>query len=309
MPDLDDAHRSILNDFAVYEMNSNPAGIGNECTHWIYAALFEARALDNDRTLGISQTGANYTWGRRVGPDQVLSGDIAQFDDFKNTFFLYQSTGSNFPILTSTQVRGPKHTGMVFIHPSNGVYYQMESHLHHTGIAHMTIRGNPIYYESFAIALSQTELEQIKKTPAWTASVDTNDIEDMLDRIDWASLRDQYSLELKQAQHLVKRLKINPSATITKPNGDDIACLLVVQAEGSLRFYRAQASPARLGMSDDQLAEEKANLIHMMIKSGRKGGSPTEDEYGGDNKKERVYEQRFDWSYPSPSPSLRPTLP
>lgn len=300
MADLDTAHRGILTDFAVYEMKSNPAGIGNECTQWIYAALFEARALDHDRALGIAQSGAHYTWGRLVDADKVQRGDIAQFHHFKNTFFIYQTTSSGFSKRTSTQVRGPNHTGMVLTLPSNGAYYQLESHLHHPGIARMTIRGNTIYYESFAIALSSDELTQIKKTNDWPDSVDTNDIEDMLERVDWVGMRDRYSIDLKQAEHLVKKLNINLATPIKKPNGDDIACLLVVHAEGYLRFSSPQASSARLGMSDDQLASEKANLIHMMIKTGRKGGSAKEDEYAGDNKKERLYEHRFDWSYPGP---------
>src|SRR5215472_7913526 len=148
MAELDNDHRRILTDFAIYQMKSNPAGIGNECTHWIYAALFEARALDHDRALGISQTGAHFTWGRLVDRDKVQRGDIAQFHGFKNTFFIYQTTSSGFSKLTSTQVRGPNHTGMVLTLPSTGAYYQLESHLHHPGIARMTIRGNTIYYES-----------------------------------------------------------------------------------------------------------------------------------------------------------------
>jgi hypothetical protein len=300
MAEIDAAHRRILTNFAVYQMNSNPAGIGNECTHWIYAALFEARALESDRGLGISQTGAHYTWGRQVDPDQVQRGDIAQFHHFKNTFYLYQKTSTGVTTLTSDQVRGPNHTGMVFTVPKNGTYYQMESHLHHTGIPRMTVRGNTIYYDSFAIALSASELAQIKGTTTWPATVDTTDIEDMLERIDWVGMRDDHAMDLKPADLLVKKLNHNLSAPVTKANGDDIACLLVVHADGYLRFSSPQASTARLGMNADQLANEKAQLIHMMIVSGRRGGSKDEDQYGGDNKKQRLYDHRFDWSYPRP---------
>jgi hypothetical protein len=300
MAEVDDAHRRTLTAFGVYQMNSNPAGIGNECTHWIYAALFEARALDSDRTLGISQSGPHYTWGRLVDADKVQRGDIAQFHHFKNTFFLFQNTSSGFSALTSVQVRGPNHTGMVFTVPRDGTYYQLESHLHHPGIARMTVRGNTIYYESFAIALSAADLAQIKNTPVWPAGIKTDDIEDMLERISWVGMRDKHSMDLKAADQLVKRLKHKLSAPITQANGDDIACLLVVHADGYLKFSSPQASPARLGMSDSQIADEKAHLIHTMIKSGRHGGSATEDEYGGDNKKQRLYDHRFDWSYPQP---------
>ncbi len=67
MTDIDSSHRRILTRFGVYQMTNNPAGIGNECTHWIYAALFEARALDHDKALKIGQGGIPYTWGRPVG--------------------------------------------------------------------------------------------------------------------------------------------------------------------------------------------------------------------------------------------------
>src|SRR6266849_3785461 len=61
MTDIDSSHRRILTRFGVYQMTNNPAGIGNECTHWIYAALFEARALDHDKALKIGQGGI--PWG------------------------------------------------------------------------------------------------------------------------------------------------------------------------------------------------------------------------------------------------------
>jgi hypothetical protein len=38
-----------------------------------------------------------------------------------------------------------------------------------------------------------------------------------------------------------------------------------------------------------------------MIVRGRKGHSPTEDEFGGDNKKQRLHDHRFDWTF-SPAP-------
>ena len=302
MAELDVAHRSILTDFAVYQMNSNPAGIGNECTHWIYAALFEARALDHDKALHIAQALPHYTWGKQVDTDKVQRGDIAQFHGFKNSFFVYQNTSTGFTFLTSDQVRGPNHTGMVFVPPKNGTYYQLESHLHHKGIAVMTERGNTIYYESFAIALSASELAQVQKTDAWPASIKTDDIEDMLERIDWVGMRDNYSMDLAAADQLVKKLKHKLSTPAKKANGDDIACLLVVHAEGYLKFSSPQASPARLGMNAAQLADEKAQLIHELVKGGRVGGKPDQDEYGGDNKKKRLYDHRFDWTYRPSNP-------
>jgi len=302
MAEVDAAHRRILTDFAVYQMNSNPAGIGNECTHWIYAALFEARALDNDKALRIAQTLPHYTWGKQVDTDKVQRGDIAQFHGFKNSFFIYQNTSTGFTFLTSDPIRGPNHTGMVFVVPKNGTYYQMESHLHHPGIPVMTVRGNTIYYESFAIALSASELTQVQKTDAWPATIKTGDIEDMLERIDWVGMRDKYSMDLTAADQLAKELKGKLSTPAKKANGDDIVCLLVVHSDGYLRFSSPQASPARLKMDAAQLADEKAKLIHEMVKGGRAGGSANQDQYGGDNKQQRLYDHRFDWTYRPPNP-------
>src|SRR3974377_1811586 len=94
MTDIDSSHRRMLTRFGVYQMTNNPAGIGNECTHWIYAALFEARALDEDKALKIRQSGIPYTWGRPITADAAQPGDIAQFHGLKNTFFVYQTDGS-----------------------------------------------------------------------------------------------------------------------------------------------------------------------------------------------------------------------
>ncbi len=299
MADVDANHRSILTDFGIYQMLFNPAGIGNECTHWIYAALFEARALDHDRTLHIQQSARPYTWGRHVGANNVQRGDIAQFHSFQNRFFIYQLSSSGGKWLESYQVRGPNHTGMVFIPPKGGTYYQLESHLHQPGISIMRIRGNTIYYESFAIALSADELQQIQGSAAWPADVDTDDVRDMLERVDWAGMRREHRIDLAVADRLAARIKRGAAPVGIQVRGHDIACLCAVHANGYLRFSCPQASAARLGMNDAQLATEKADLIHMMIRSGRRGGPADADEFGGDNKAQRLHDHRFDWSYPS----------
>jgi hypothetical protein len=301
MTDIDASHRRTLTAFGVYQMNFNPAGIGNECTHWIYAALFEARALDSDRTLHIAQTGPHYTWGRLVGTNDVQRGDIAQFHGFQNQFFIYQVNSSGGATwMDSKQVRGPNHTGMVFITPKGGAYYQLESHLHQPATTRMRVRGNTIYYESFAIALSAGDLQQIRGSAVWPADVNSADITDMLERIDWTGMRQQHSIGLVAADRLVKQIRGRAPPAVIKANGTNIACLCVVHASGYLRFSCPQASTARLGMDDTQLATEKANLIHKMIRSGRRGGVATEDEFGGDNRAQRLHDHRFDWSYPRP---------
>jgi len=69
---------------------------------------------------------------------------------------------------------------------------------------------------------------------------------------------------------------------------------------GYLRFYCPQHSPERLAMNDSQIADEKAHLIDRLIKGGRAGGAASEDEFGSDNKKVRLHDHRFDWSFPQP---------
>lgn len=299
MTDIDPLHRRILTQFGIYQMNHNPAGIGNECTHWIYAALFEARALEHDRDLHIGQDGIPYTWGRRVTAAAAQPGDIAQFHGFRNTFFFYQkdsSGGSRW--MDATKIRGPNHTGMVYIAPRSGTYFQLESHLHQPGQPVMQVRGNTIYYESFAIALSASDLSRLQGTQSWPSSVNTSDLDDMIERIDWVGMRDNLSVPLHTADTLVARIrrKVSP----IEVNKTEVACLFVVHAAGDLRFYCPQQSPARLAMSDIQLADEKAALIRRMIRGGRTGGGADEDDYGGDNKQVRVHDHRFDWSFPPP---------
>jgi hypothetical protein len=308
MTDIDSSHRDILTRFGIYQMTNNPAGIGNECTHWIYAALLEARALDEDKALNIRQSGIPYTWGRQVSADAAQPGDIAQFHGFKNTFFVYQTDGSGGSTwLSATKIRGPNHTGMVYIAPRSGAYFQLESHIHEAGKTLMRVRGNTIYYQSFAIALSADDLKKLQGSQSWPSDVNTSDMDDMLERIDWVGMRDQpsaapmrdkLSIPLQTADTLVAR--INRKLSPIEVDKTAVAFLFVVHASGDLRFYVPQQSPARLAMNDSQLADEKAKLIDRMIKSGRAGGKPDEDAYGGDNKKVRLHDHRFDWSFPQP---------
>jgi hypothetical protein len=308
MTDIDSSHRRILTRFGVYQMTNNPAGIGNECTHWIYAALFEARALDEDKALKIRQSGIPYTWGRPITAEAAQPGDIAQFHGFKNTFFVYQTDGSGGSSwLSATKIRGPNHTGMVYIAPRSGTYFQLESHIHQAGETVMRVRGNTIYYDSFAIALSADDVKKLKGSPSWPADVNTSDMDDMLERIDWVGMRDKpsaaptrdtVSIPMHTADTLIGR--INRKVSPIEVDKTAVAFLFVVHTSGHLRFYCPQQSPARLAMSDSQLADEKAKLIDKMIKSGRTGGKADEDAYGGDNKKVRLHDHRFDWSFPQP---------
>jgi hypothetical protein len=297
--DISAQKRQILTAFGVDQMNKNPAGIGNECTHWIYAALFEARALDSDAKLHIQQTGVNYTWGRQVNTAAVQRGDIAQFNNFQNSFFIcWPDSGGGTKWRELTKIRGPLHTGMVFVTPRSGMYLQLEAHLRKDpGETVMRVRGHTIYFESLAVAIPTTDFSSVKGSRAWPADIDPADEKDLLDRIDWVELRAKRSIDLRVAATQIHRIKQNKNPTI---DGKDVAVLFRVLTTGDLRFFCPQASTARLAMSPGQLAVEKAKLIRMMIKSGRTGKSPSEDQFGGDNKERRVKDHRFDWTFPQP---------
>ena len=298
--DISAQKRQILTSFGVDQMNNNPAGIGNECTHWIYAALFEARALDFDSKLHIQQTGVNYTWGRPVNTAAVQRGDIAQFHNFHNDFFIYWPVSGGgtrwFPL---PKLRGPLHTGMVFVTPRSGMYFQLEAHLHQDpGETVMRVRGHTIYFESFAVAIPTTDFSSVKGSKAWPADIDPADEKEFQDRIDWAELRAKWSINLRVAATQFDRIthqKKNPTI-----DGKDVAVLFRVLTKGDVRFFCPQASAARLAMSPGELADEKKKLIKKMIKSGRTGGSPKDDQFGGDNKEQRIKDNRFDWTFAQP---------
>ncbi|ACK50067.1 hypothetical protein Msil_1098 [Methylocella silvestris BL2] len=299
MTDIDSAKRRLLTQFGVDQMTNNPAGIGNECTHWVYAALFEARALDHDRALHIAQGAVPYTWGKHVPPASAQRGDIAQFHSFQNRFFIYLPDGAGgWRVQTATKIRGPNHTGMVFTAPRSGAYYQLESHIHQSGVPLMKIRGATIFYESFAVGLSTSDFQSVQGSQAWPKGIAPSDTDDLLERVDWTGLRADHEITNGQAEHAIAQIRHNKTPTV---DGTDQAVIFRVQSAGHLRFYCPQASAARLAMTPDQLQKEKADLIHRLIVGGRKGHSPTEDQYGGDNKKQRLHDHRFDWSF-TPAP-------
>lgn len=322
MTDIDSSHRLTLTSFGAYQAIANPAGIGNECTHWIYAALFEARALQTDQHLKkgdghftIGQTGVPKTWGRPITPSAAQPGDIAQFRNFSNTFFRYQKdvASGNWDVLNTDkpEQRGPDHTGMVFTPPTSGAYYQLESHLHQPGVPRMRVRRNTIYFESFAIALSAEDLQQIP------SSVNTSDMRDMREHIDWAGMRNKasraaervtLSIPMHTANTLIARIKQNDALRASNRNllpievhGSEVFFLFVPQAFGELRFYCPQGSDDRLGMDASRLAKEKARVIDILIRTGEEGDDPSGDAFGDDNKAARIQNGFFDWSYPGPT--------
>ena len=303
MADLDDAHQEMMTEFGIDQFLNNKAGIGNECTHWVYAALLEARALDSDRPLHISQSGNPYTWGRRVEPLSALPGDVTQFHSFKNDFFCYLPDGDSSRWFTASKIRGPNHTGMAvvvpkMIQPRTGAFAQLESHIHEAGTAMMSIRANLIFFESFAIALTASQLAAAKASGNWPPNVNTRNFDEMLRDINWLELRRTNGITLAQAAAAIGQINHKKAP---KVDGTEMAVIFRVQSSGHLRFYRPQQSAKRLAMNAADFEKEKARLIAMMIRSGRPGEAETKkhelDEFGSDNKKQRIKDHRFDWTF------------
>lgn len=298
MPDVDLEHQGILPAFGWDQWRSNPAGIGNECTHWIYAALLEARALDHDRHLHISQVGSHYTWGRRIEPASALAGDIVQFRNYVNRFLFWFRDEGRW--LSHDFVRGPMHTAMVAIPQSatfEGQHLLLESHLHQPGVARMTIRENRVYDANFAAALTTAQLTRVRGTVSWRASVDTSDPVDLARHVTWLRMRDNYPFSTHDADIAFQKIMHGRA-----PNIDpDIAFLFRLRTTGEIRFYRPQQSRERLAMDDAAFQAEKDRLIAMMIRSGRPGDRPSPDhpldDYGSDNKRVRERAHYFNWRF------------
>jgi hypothetical protein len=302
MTDVDAAHQGVLTAFGWRQSRHNPAGIGNECTHWIYAALFEARALDFDRALHIAQTGEHYTWGRPIQPALALAGDIVQFRNYHNVF-TYWIRGED-PAKSYDMKRGPLHTAMVGVtqsHTFDGQHLLLESHLHQPGVAVMTIRPNRVYDDNFAVALTAREFADLRRTSIWPDTVNSLDPENVARNVAWRSLRDRHPFPLHDAEVKLQQAWHGHTQNIDP----GIHVLFRLRTTGEIRCFRPQQSPARLAMNAAQLQAEKQRLIAMMIRSGRRGALEGHghhlDEYGSDNKRVRLHDHRFDWQFDAAS--------
>jgi hypothetical protein len=301
MTDLDLQHQHILSAFGWDQWRSNHAGIGNECTHWIYAALLEARALDHDPGLHIAQNGQHYTWGRRIEPAAALAGDIVQFRNYLNRFLFWFRDERRW--LRQDLLRGPMHTAMVATtqsHTFEGQHLLLESHLHQLGVPRMTTRENRVYDANFAAALTTAQFSRVRGTTTWPASVDTTNAADLDRNVVWLRLRDDYPFPIHDADLAFHRI-MHGSA----PNIDsNIAFLFRLSTTGEIRFYRPQQSRERLAMNDAEFQAEKERVIAMMVRNGRPGDQATRghplDEYGSDNKQARQRAHLFNWRFNAP---------
>lgn len=275
MADVDEVRRKVLVDFGRYQMAQNPPGIGSECTHWIYAALFEARALDEDDTLNIHQATDPYTWGKKIEIEDARPGDIIQFSKNEAAFFLYTVSALSSSWSSSFQKRGPLHTAMLTVPTSNGVFSAMELHVNNS----MRVQEHKIFYQSFAIALTEEELKKTVGSRKWPRNLldPKKQAREMIQMIDWAAMRDDNEIAPEKADKLRDAVTKGPIKT---DRGEEIACLFIVHVSGDIQAFVPQASEARLKMNESELKQEKAKII----KSERVGTKPG----------------HFDWSFPRP---------
>lgn len=304
MADLDIAHQSILPDFGWRQWQGNPAGIGNECTHWIYAALLEARALDSDRALHIQQHRDPYTWGRSIELRDMIAGDILQFNNYENHFYFYFNTSGGTRWLDQKFMRGPRHTAMCAItqsHTFEGQHLVLESHLHEPGRARMTIRENRVYNANFSVSMTTQQFATARANGMFPADLDMTDGAALAKRPAWLRFRDQFESDDAAAARAFHRMMHGHDPHLD----DDVAFVFRLHTSGRVRFFRPQASPARLAMDAAAFEAEKQRLIAMMIRSGRPGDRATPghplDDYDSDNKQARQRDHYFDWRF-APSP-------
>jgi hypothetical protein len=306
MADLDSAHQDILPTFGWQQWKSNRAGIGNECTHWIYAALLEARALDTDRALHIQQARDHYTWGRAIEPRDMIAGDILQFKDFRNEFsFYFKEADGGWRVETFSLLRGPLHTAMCAItqsHTFNGQFLVLESHLHDPAYAVMTIRDSRVYNANFSISMTTAQFARAKTDGTFANDLDWSDRRALAVKPAWLRIRDRFETDDAKAAAAFQRMARRQDPKL----GDDVAFMMRLHTTGRVRFFRPQASPARLAMDAAAFAAEKARVIAMMIRSGRPGEAETRthslDQYDSDNKRARVRDHYFDWKFSPASP-------
>ncbi len=316
MTDITAPQRKRLIKFVNQDLMNNANGIGNECTHLIYAALFEAKALDGvvDRPtagsgLVMGQGGVPYTWGRKLGAvSQGQAGDIVQYHGFKNElkFDRITSTGTNS--LTLSFIRGPNHTAVLWGVGSRYIM-EAESHLTHPRLPTMKTRLGLVFTSNFSVFVTEQE---------YTG----NDIvRDFIDGIPWNSSdqigeylatkgmfsepyqtlfssyvpssaeEHKFDTEFSKYRTALQQGKSAPRASV---RGSDVRFAMRhtrTSGANALNVFVPQDSAKRRGLSGTALADEKSAVVAAMKRGGRAGTSAH-----GDSKTDRSAAGFFDWT-------------
>jgi hypothetical protein len=282
-------------DFCGYQMKYNIMGIGNECTHFVYAALFEVSAEDGTIKTHpkIQQIKVPFVWGRKLEGSEVRGGDIAQFLNHDQNLFIYSKDASAWQVKSNK--RAPNHTGIVYNSPLWGDFSQYESHLHQEGLTRMKIRINQVYYESYGIVLTNDDMSRTTSTLIKYLKDRSSSLSRLLSDVSWGALRTAYGVDIRTADAIKKMIKSNQ---VPKYRGEEVAIFFEVKISGKISFFRPIVSDRRRNMGEADRAAEKTAVIKMMIRSGRKGHLEKGDAFGGDLKSERVKLGAFSWDYP-----------
>ena len=304
MADVSDADLAKFVRFAESQMNKNPAGIGNECTHFVYAGLFEIRAMDGalQRNATVNTANNHLHWGRPIDPTDAKPGDIVQFWDHHENFLLWSRGGGMRS--SRTLIRGPLHTAVVATPADSanpGGFIVYECHVHtDPSLPLMQIRMGTINYQSYSLEVPDTSLHPQSLTftnfvlSGIEKALETspNDTLDKLTKFPAYLGRSTFGISDTDARKLETAIT---SKSMQLPS--DVGAYFRVKQSGMIQIYRPQISNDRRAMRPDALASEKTKLIAALQKGGRAGHSPTEDNFGGDNKARRVKDHRFDWTF------------
>jgi hypothetical protein len=258
--------------FCDFQKKTNQSGIGNECTHVVYAALYEVDAMDGASDVNLRGTEANpmvrtsrvpYHWGRRLQAGETRAGDVVQFDDVVQTVYLYSEAQGRW--FNDVRKRRPHHTGIMYNGAGGGSFDQYEAHITQTGFTLMEVRVNRIFHETFAVALSDADLNKKSGLVSYIKQY-AGDTGKLFEMVNWSSLRSSHPASVLSANQLKRAFD---SGAAPAPGA---AVFFQVNVTGEIRFYRPQVSQRRQRMTRPaERAAEKTRLIGMMRQSGRAG--------------------------------------
>jgi hypothetical protein len=187
-------------------------------------------------------------------------------------------------------------------HTFEGQHLVLESHLHDPAYAMMTIRESRVYNANFSVSMTTQQFNLAKTNGTFAGDLDWTDMRALATKPAWLRIRDNFETDDAKAAAAFQRMARRQDPKLS----DDVAFMMRLHTTGRVRFFRPQASPARLAMDDAAFAAEKQRLIARLIRSGRSGEAETRthhlDQYDSDNKRARQRDHYFDWRFTPASP-------
>ncbi|MDP4021679.1 hypothetical protein Q8W71_03500 [Methylobacterium sp. NEAU 140] len=293
MADIAPSDSEKLVRFALFQERTNPGGIGNECTHFVYAGLLEIRALDGmvrkDPQVATDNNAAALRWGRKVDAAEAIPGDVVQYRDQKASIVVYSSLVGSGNLYAASRMRGPQHTAITYTRPYQGDLIEFECHLSNDGpdqasYTKMQVRENRVFVESYAIEIGEAALNQPSSLMTYIRNTGGTP-EALFRAVNWGALRQNFTPSAARLAEIRRSIKAGQT-----PAGVGIFFEVVVT--GSTTFYRPQISNERRTMAPAALQAEKAKVVDRMKKTGRKGSAAT-----GDSKTDRIAAGSFNWEF------------